>query len=212
MLTYECCCICCLLTLNFFQIDGSGYDAYDLACLSGHDRIAHMLTHRKLIVKAEVDKAAMDTAHTKVKKEKLWCEICEVQYNATSDGNEKSNDHHSSISHQFCHLSKEDSTSHSSFYITPSNKGFKLLRNHGWDGNSGLGPSSSGRRYPIKTVLKRDRSGLGSGKEVARVTHFNAGDNSAVKPAKRAKFKHLHKKREEKFKNLEIDFRRSFYE
>lgn len=39
-----------------------------------------------------------------------------------------------------------------------------------------------GRKYPVKTVLKRDRLGLGSkGSHQARVTHFGPNDHSAVK-------------------------------
>lgn len=42
-----------------------------------------------------------------------------------------------------------------------------------------------GRKYPVKTVLKRDRLGLGSkGSQQARVTHFGPNDPSAVKRKK----------------------------
>lgn len=42
-----------------------------------------------------------------------------------------------------------------------------------------------GRKYPVKTVLKRDRLGLGSkGSQQARVTHFGPNDHSAVKRKK----------------------------
>lgn len=49
----------------------------------------------------------------------------------------------------------------------------------------GLGPDGVGRKYPVKTVLKRDRLGLGSkGSQQARVTHFGPNDPSAVKKKK----------------------------
>lgn len=42
-----------------------------------------------------------------------------------------------------------------------------------------------GRKYPVKTVLKRDRLGLGSkGSQQARVTHFGPNDPSSVKRKK----------------------------
>ena len=45
----------------------------------------------------------------------------------------------------------------------------------------GLGPEGTGRKYPVKTILKQDRSGLGSkNKEKAKITHFSACDTSAV--------------------------------
>ena len=52
---------------------------------------------------------------------------------------------------------------------------------------SGLGPEGIGRKFPVKTVLKRDRSGFGIGtNKKARVTHFGPGDESAIK-GRRAK-------------------------
>lgn len=49
----------------------------------------------------------------------------------------------------------------------------------------GLGPAGMGRKFPVKTVLKRDRLGLGSkGSDQARVTHFGPNDCSAVKRKK----------------------------
>lgn len=53
----------------------------------------------------------------------------------------------------------------------------------------GLGPQGTGRRYPIATVLKRNRNGLGwhkagrfgdGAKECARITHFAPRDSKAV--------------------------------
>lgn len=42
-----------------------------------------------------------------------------------------------------------------------------------------------GRKYPVKTFLKRDRLGLGNkGSQQARVTHFGPNDHSAVKRKK----------------------------
>ena len=50
---------------------------------------------------------------------------------------------------------------------------------------TGLGPEGIGRKFPVKTVLKRDRLGLGSkGSEQARVTHFGPNDCNAVQRRK----------------------------
>ena len=49
----------------------------------------------------------------------------------------------------------------------------------------GLGPAGVGRKYPVKTVLKRDRLGFGNkGCQPARVTHFGPHDHSSVKRRK----------------------------
>ncbi|CAH8653064.1 unnamed protein product [Schistosoma margrebowiei] len=48
--------------------------------------------------------------------------------------------------------------------------------------NGGLGASRQGRRFPVATVLKRDRLGFGwpNKTNTARITHFSAGDSKAV--------------------------------
>lgn len=46
---------------------------------------------------------------------------------------------------------------------------------------TGLGPEGTGRKFPVKTILKQDRLGLGSKqKSKSRVTHFSPKDSAAV--------------------------------
>lgn len=53
------------------------------------------------------------------------------------------------------------------------NKGYRILRRSGWNEFEGLGRHATGRRYPIKTVLKRDKLGLGCASfDAPTVTHF----------------------------------------
>jgi hypothetical protein len=40
-----------------------------------------------------------------------------------------------------------------------------MMLRSGWDGRKGLGPEGHGQRYPVKTILKKDRKCLGSLKE-----------------------------------------------
>lgn len=91
------------------------------------------------------------------------------------------------------------------------------MKKEGWDGESGLGPSKDGAKYPVKTVLKRDKLGVGSKRSSkAKVTHFKSFDESAVKgrvskdPAKRIT-KKTQVKRTEKERQREIQFRRLFH-
>jgi len=88
-----------------------------------------------------------------------------------------------------------------------------MLQGGGWDETSGLGPTGKGQKYPVKTVLKRDRCGLGctASSSKARVTHFAANDNDAVKTVVSAGAGKTKTKAVERDKNLEIEFRRSFY-
>ena len=60
-----------------------------------------------------------------------------------------------------------------------------MMLSGGWDKKSGLGPSGSGKLYPVKTILKRDRTGLGLEREsgikvTPKVTHFDARDVAGV--------------------------------
>ncbi|CAH8671063.1 unnamed protein product [Schistosoma rodhaini] len=52
--------------------------------------------------------------------------------------------------------------------------------------NGGLGALRQGRRFPVATVLKRDRLGFGwpNTTNTARITHFNPGDLKAVEHPK----------------------------
>jgi hypothetical protein len=36
-----------------------------------------------------------------------------------------------------------------------------MMLRSGWDGRKGLGPEGQGQRYPVKTILKKDRKCLG---------------------------------------------------
>ena len=63
--------------------------------------------------------------------------------------------------------------------------GYQLLRKGGWDGRSGLGVLKEGRKtgrlFPIKSVLKRDREGVQEGtKKSAKITHFAANDKESI--------------------------------
>ena len=110
--------------------------------------------------------------------------------------------------------------------IPQSNRGFQMMLTNGWDSNQGLGPSGKGKLYPVKTVLKRDRNGLGLHNETkeldtlskkAKVTHFGPYDSSSVTSDENRKkvisptsnkYSQRSKTRKEKYK--EINFRRQF--
>ena len=95
-----------------------------------------------------------------------------------------------------------------------------MMLSGGWD-KKGLGPSGSGKLYPVKTILKRDRHGLGlesdSGVKVTpKVTHFDPHDDSGVRdPAARTERTSTLSRRQQlkklsKEKAREVNFRREF--
>ncbi|XP_015911917.1 G patch domain and ankyrin repeat-containing protein 1 homolog [Parasteatoda tepidariorum] len=148
--------------------------------------------------------------NVKDEKEK-YCNDCKIFYT------ESTFTHNKSIAHLFASRKAESTTF---YHIPENNKGFQIMIKKGWNQNKGLGSKEEGRKFPIKTVLKKDRSCIGKYKEVARVTHFNANDSTAVKricdppSVKIVRERTLKKwqlvKLERKNRQKEIEFRRQF--
>lgn len=91
--------------------------------------------------------------------------------------------HIASTIHRFNRTDLQQSSRH--FGIPESNVGFQMLLQQGWDRESGLGPNQNGVIYPIKTTLRKPRSGLGTQQPTkSKVTHFKPFDSSAVKSIK----------------------------
>lgn len=153
-------------------------------------------------------------------RNKFFCVACARYFTDTSLSS-----HQTSTVHLFNSKPKQRGTW---YHINESNKGFRMLLKDGWDKEKGLGPEGKeGLKFPVKTILKRDRKCLGSVKtdnSTPRVTHFKPYDLSAVKKPRvetgkvnlkreqsesKTNKRKLEKKRR-KEKEWEIDFRRSF--
>lgn len=108
----------------------------------------------------------------------FFCDICQTEF-AHSDHST----HAASTLHRFNRKDSQKVSRH--FGIPETNVGFKMLVQQGWDRESGLGANSNGVVYPVKTSLRKPRSGLGTRQpNKPRVTHFQAFDSNAVKFAK----------------------------
>jgi len=90
-----------------------------------------------------------------------------------------------------------------------------MLLRSGWSREEGLGPKGQGMRAPVKTVLKRDRLGLGLSdtKNKPKVTHFSSFDPKSVD--NNVKHNRLSKERQRRqseirLKQMEIRFRQEF--
>lgn len=111
-----------------------------------------------------------------------FCSDCGIDISRSS-----SKAHQTSTVHLFSCKFKGN-MNYKTFGITRSNRGFQIMRRTGWDGESALGARQTGKLYPIKTVIRKTRSGLGVEQESAKITHFKANDPSAVhfRPVPRA--------------------------
>ena len=191
--------------------DKSGQTALDLSRRAGHLDIVAIL---------EGHQCSTTNARRRMKKrcknKKFWCDICDLEFRESSQ-----EEHQSSTVHLFNCQHKPQSTM---YYIPESNVGFQLMMKDGWDKEKGLGPDGSGFKFPVKTVLKRDRKGLGAEDRDdkaarARITHFKPFDVDAVKrpcqPEERklrttTLNKRARKQSEMRERKWERDFRQSF--
>lgn len=186
-------------------VDKQGRDARDLALQAGHHDVVRELEQFGVSESAP-------TANEADSVRSQWCNVCAVHYT------DSTHTHNRSTLHQFSVLHPPATPQ----YCLPStSNSYKMMLRLGWDPSSGLGPSHSGRKNPISTVLKRDQTGFGYGMTPQpKVTHFQARDLQAVQ--------HIHKERrirqergsklnakevkrkEERDKGWERDFRSSF--
>ena len=139
----------------------------------------------------------------------FYCDVCKHTFSDISK--EK---HESSTIHLFESKLKPKETT---YFLTESNKGFQMMLRSGWNSERGLGSEGQGQKYPVKTVLKRNRKGLGASEEKekpkAKVTHFGPGDNRAVekpKPSRSMRSSTISRKTRAKKERKEREFERNF--
>ncbi|KAI5637784.1 g-patch domain-containing protein [Phthorimaea operculella] len=178
--------------INTSVRDKAGNSAQSLVIKNKNLVLADLLlAHKKT---KSIETLQQDQEQTKVKlKETFSCDICNKTY---SDKQE----HLSSTIHNI--NASKGRTIPAHYVIPSSNKGYQLMLKEGWDRESGLGPDGSGKRYPIRTVQKKDRKGLGQDKNKPIITEIE-------------KIKKLTKKgreREHRYqRRMEAKFRREFY-
>ncbi|XP_041640355.1 G patch domain and ankyrin repeat-containing protein 1 [Cheilinus undulatus] len=185
-------------------VDTQGRDAKDLAMEAGHSEVLEELESygQSTPSKAQTDKRNLQPQ---------WCSVCRSEYSSSLSS------HLSSTLHQFS-LQRPSPTPY--YCLPPSSNSYKMMVRSGWKPGTGLGPEGDGPKQPVPTVLKRDQTGLGFGEtKRAKVTHFQARDHDAVKPPSKTKQerggkgqrKEDSRRKEQRDKNWERDFRASFY-
>lgn len=171
--------------IDYEITDRSGRSALDFAEKKGHSQI--LATFRDYVQERRqdgIDKSQEESLEQL--KNSFHCPTCDMSFSETTQ-----EAHSTSVLHQF---NTSQSSSSSSNYklnygIPVRNPGYQLMLKQGWN-TRGLGPSESGRLYPVKTVLRKHRSGLGTDqRDPERVTHFQANDREAVRyrPPERVK-------------------------
>ncbi|KAG9330055.1 hypothetical protein JZ751_027360 [Albula glossodonta] len=188
-------------------VDTQGRDARDLADQAGHDEVVREL--ESYGVPSERESGLSRTTNRGSGSQPSWCSVCGVEY---SESEQK---HRSSTLHQFS-LRRPAPTPQ--YCLPASSAGYRMMLRTGWDPGTGLGPSGTGPKQPVRTVLKRDQRGLGYGPAPRpRVTHFRAKDTQAVQRAPRGRTeraatlsRRAERRDSAKDRNWERDFRTSF--
>ncbi|XP_011186247.2 G patch domain and ankyrin repeat-containing protein 1 homolog [Zeugodacus cucurbitae] len=150
----------------------TGRTARDFAIEKGYKHIASLLEANAEDYE-EPEKEEVSTLAVSV--EPFYCTTCEHTFTDTTRLQ-----HETSTVHQFSTKTSLAQNKLTKFNISNKNRGLQLMVKQGWDKESGLGPTQDGRLYPVKTVIRKKRTGLGTKQEPARVTHFGAYDKQAV--------------------------------
>ncbi|XP_069124649.1 G patch domain and ankyrin repeat-containing protein 1 homolog [Argopecten irradians] len=193
-----------------------GKTALSIASDAGHFDIVKLISEfdPASAIEIRTGRAKTSSSDSTVKEvEQFYCDICKIDVKETSQIQ-----HQTSTVHLF--NSKVKAKPHN-FLEHTQNKGYQIMRRTGWDGEKGLGSEGQGQKFPIKTILRKDRACLGSdiSKEKAKVTHFGPRDISAVnrnrniterKMSVRTLSKRAHKAKERKQKQWEKNLRLQF--
>jgi len=194
--------------------DKKGLNAYSHAKAKGKHTVCSIIDEwidisSDPMLYLEAIQQAAETDDNANDSEPVHCEACDMQFSNQSE-------HLKSIVHLLS--SGEMRTDGKVHYGIPeSNRGFQMMLKTGWNKSCGLGPDGSGQKFPVKTVLKRNRAGVGneSDKKAARITHFGPFDPAAVENPKRVENIATVRKKEEQYKKdkekrKEINYRREF--
>ena len=178
--------------------DKKGNTASSLAEKKGYTDILEIVKQSKEAIEISDDDNEMsDDQETK------FCEDCGIEIKKSTSN------HQSSTVHLFsCKFKGSDKIK--AFGIPRSNRGYQMMRRFGWDGNSALGAKQNGKLYPIRTVLRKKNTGLGTEQGSSKITHFEANDTRAVhfRPPPRALTKREIHENDLKDKRLEQRLRR----
>lgn len=183
--------------------NNQGLTALDIAIRNNHVTLIHRLKNRKIETNF--------CKKNEVEKEQKYCSLCDYWYTESSSAK-----HETSIAHL---INSKRNTISTFYHLPENNKGFQIMLKKGWDKNKGLGINAEGRKFPVKTVLKRDRSCIGCKKETPKVTHFGPNDYNSVKKYNKDTVKSVREKTVKKWERIklerrnrkkEIEFRREF--
>ncbi|XP_054712691.1 G patch domain and ankyrin repeat-containing protein 1 homolog [Uloborus diversus] len=182
-----------------------GLTVFEIAERGNHLQVIDLL--RNGIQVSKISDAVLKNSD---EAELKFCKECSLSFKESIVSHEKS------IAHLFSSSKAQNSTF---YHIPENNKGFQIMLKSGWDKDKGLGINEDGRKFPVKSVLKKDRGCIGRTKETAKITHFGPNDPSSIKhqaaPVSLLREKTLKNRERRKMalkqRQKEISFRRQFH-
>lgn len=144
--------------------DKRGNSCRDLAQAKGYQNITNILKQYIQSLNTPKTDQLKHSSEPLDARTEFYCSECKQ-----SVENMSFKAHISSTVHNFHVASKRKMPT--LYGIPESNKGFQILVKSGWNKEEGLGPSGEGHKFPPKTILKQDRTGLGARKYKSKVTH-----------------------------------------
>ncbi len=163
--------------------DKKGRNAVDLARIAGHHQLANFMesqnevgsTEEEPMLKRKRCREHLPGAGGIPKCSSFHCDLCELAVP------ERSKTAHNTSTVHLINCQHTSQRADLSYGISERNRGYQMLVRSGWDPQGGLGPTQQGKMFPVKTVLKQDRTGFGGSEGKARITHFQPHDEDAVK-------------------------------
>lgn len=160
--------------------DRAGRTAEDISRHRGHVQVVEQLRS------ASQERCSIAPVKVQSISSRAEVEVCDQCGELVAAG--QRSQHLASLTHQLGaeeHARSDLAPIRPGFGISEANRGYQLLVKSGWNECSGLGEvGRQGRLFPIKSVLKSDRVGLGgedeSKKTEARVTHFGPHDERSI--------------------------------
>ena len=131
----------------------------------------------------------------------LKCNLCDLSFLLS-----ERTQHESSVIHIF---NDKNKVVNDIYGIPDHNIGFQMMLRSGWKSSGGLGPDGSGRKNPVKSVIKQNRHGLGLVKnDPKKQFHFEPFKNHDILNNKTIQRNHENENHKEKNKAWEINMRR----
>lgn len=132
----------------------------------------------------------------------FYCDTCQILVE-----NNNISEHEKSLSHRAS--CRPTIPSPSLYSLNRHNVGYRLLEEHGWSSQTGLGIKKQGRHLPIPTRLKKDRHGIGS-EDVSFTSEKNISNNHqnineiTQQPSRKTRNEIIAEQDAEKLKRLQL--------